>query len=169
MSVAAVKICDNKIVLGADSVTIRGSTQNNRNIDAKIRQIEKGFSFAGAGTAMEIEMFYLFCKTRKPLDNQEESILTFFEEFREWLKKRTDISKIENSYIVIYKGKAFYFSQFYLKEVKNFESIGAGADFALAALYLEKTVEDAIETACNLSIYCEKPVNIIEEEKYENE
>jgi hypothetical protein len=35
-------------------------------------------------------------------------------------------------------------------------------DCGLAALYLGASVKGAIETACQLSILCERPVNVIE-------
>jgi ATP-dependent protease HslVU (ClpYQ) peptidase subunit len=165
LSIAVVKVHDNIIELGADSIVVKGDTLNTRDSDAKIKSVERGFSFASAGSAMEIEMFYLFSKTRKPSGNDEENILTFFEEFREWLCKKTDISKINNSFLIVFRGKAFYFHKYYLKEVKDFEAIGAGSDFALAALYLGKSTKEAVQVACDLSIYCEKPINIITESK----
>ena len=40
----------------------------------------------------------------------------------------------------------------------TYEAIGAGLDYALAALYLGHTVEDSVKTACELSVYCEQPI-----------
>lgn len=37
-------------------------------------------------------------------------------------------------------------------------------DFALAALHLGHTAEEAVEVATELSIYCEKPVQVIRRE-----
>jgi hypothetical protein len=54
---------------------------------------------------------------------------------------------------------------FWCKEVTDYTAIGAGMDFALAALYLGNSVKEAIKAACHLSVYCEEPVNIIEIEK----
>jgi ATP-dependent protease HslVU (ClpYQ) peptidase subunit len=54
---------------------------------------------------------------------------------------------------------------FFIKEVTEYTSIGAGMDFALSALYLGKSVKDSIKAACHLSVYCEEPINIIEVEK----
>ena len=51
---------------------------------------------------------------------------------------------------------------FYVKEITDYMAIGAGMDFALAALYLGSSVKDAIKTACHLSILCEEPINLIE-------
>ena len=54
---------------------------------------------------------------------------------------------------------------FFIKEVTDYTSIGAGMDFALSALYLGNSVKDSIKAACHLSVYCEEPINIIEVEK----
>ena len=45
--------------------------------------------------------------------------------------------------------------------VADFEAIGAGMDFALAALYLGHSVTEAVETAIELSVYCENPVQVL--------
>ena len=37
-------------------------------------------------------------------------------------------------------------------------AIGAGEDYALASLHLGHTAKEAVETACELSVYCERPV-----------
>ena len=34
-------------------------------------------------------------------------------------------------------------------------------DFALAALYLDNSAEEAVKVACELSIYCEEPIQMI--------
>lgn len=41
------------------------------------------------------------------------------------------------------------------------EAIGWGFDFALAALYLGHPVQKAVETAIELSVYCEGPIQAI--------
>jgi hypothetical protein len=43
--------------------------------------------------------------------------------------------------------------------VVDYESIGAGEDFALAAMAMGLNPSQAIEAACEHSIYCELPVN----------
>jgi hypothetical protein len=43
--------------------------------------------------------------------------------------------------------------------------LDSGIDYALTALYLGLSVKEAIEAACDLSIFCEKPVNVIELKK----
>ena len=65
----------------------------------------------------------------------------------------------------VFEGKVFLIEGFYVKEIEEYMAIGAGMDFALAALYLGSTVQEAIKTACHLSILCEEPINIVEIKK----
>lgn len=164
MSVAVVKVENDKIILGADSIIVYGQYQQKED-KAKIRVINQDFAFAMSGLARETSLFEMFCKTHTPSNNNEESIIDFFNEFSGWLKKKIDDDFINSSYLIIYQGKAFEYVDYYVKEIKDYACIGAGWNLALASMYHGKTVKEAIECACELSIYCEKPVNIIEIKK----
>ena len=161
MSVACVKLYDDTIVLGADSIMIYGYMQE-KNKDAKIRKINDYSGFASAGFAKEIEFFNIFCKTHQPSHNTIEGIIDYFFEFSNWKKKKIDDDKIENQYIFVYKGKSYSFYEYHVAEIKDFYAIGAGYQYATTALYLNHTVEQAIKISCSLSIYCEMPANIFE-------
>ncbi len=161
MSVACVKLYDDTIVLGADSIMIYGDMQE-KNKDAKIRKINDYSGFASAGFAKEIEFFNIFCKTHQPSRNTIEGIIDYFFEFSNWKKKKIDDDKIENQYIFVYKGKSYSFYEYHVVEIKDFYAIGAGYQYATTALYLNHTVEQAIKISCSLSIYCEMPANIFE-------
>lgn len=43
-------------------------------------------------------------------------------------------------------------------QIKDYVAIGAGDDFATAALYLGHTPREAVEVACNLSCYVAGPI-----------
>lgn len=64
----------------------------------------------------------------------------------------------DNDFIVLWKRKAFWLSGTFVKEIKKYQAIGAGMDFALAALHLGHSAKEACEIACELSVFCEKPV-----------
>jgi len=169
MSVVCCKVTDEKIEIASDSITVRGWTQS-KGKNSKFSKLTKvnGIILGGVGYAEETALFQLFCQTHKPKDATEDDILTFLSEFSDWKKKRADSHKIENPYIIVYKGKAFAIQGFLVEEIVSYEAIGAGSDFALSALYLGFDVEKAVETACELSIYCEKPVIKFEYIKGEN-
>ena len=163
MSVVAVKVTKNKITIGADSILVSGWTQEKDKL-AKLNKAN-GIIIGDVGDAQEGALFLLFCKTRKPREASVDAIVEFMSEFQDWMNNKTGESKLSNQYIVIIEKKAFMIEGFFIKEVTDYTAIGAGADFALSALYLGNSVKDSIKAACHLSVYCEEPINIIEVEK----
>jgi ATP-dependent protease HslVU (ClpYQ) peptidase subunit len=159
MSVVAVKVEKNKITIGADSILVSGYTQEKDKM-AKLFQNE-WMVVGDVGEAQEGALFQIFSKTRKPREASVEAMTEYLFDFFSWKREKTDADKLENSYIIVFNKKVFLIEGFYVKEVTDYASIGAGMDFALAALYLGSSVKDAIKAACHLSILCEEPVNII--------
>jgi hypothetical protein len=82
-------------------------------------------------------------------------------EFSTWKKDKVGKSGLDNSYLVGFDGKVFSIKGWFIQEVLKYEAIGAGMDFALAALYLDKSAHDAVRVACELSIFCEEPIQVI--------
>ena len=159
MSVVAVRIEKNKIIIGADSILVNGYTQEK---DKLAKLFQNDFMVVGdVGQAQEGALFQIYTKTRKPREASLEGITEFLFEFYQWKKEKTESTELTNDYIIVFGGKAFLVEGFYVKEITDYMAIGAGMDFALAALYLGSSVQDAIKTACHLSILCEEPVNII--------
>ena len=163
MSVVAVKVKKNKIVIGADSILVSGWTQEKDKL-AKLNEVN-GMVIGDVGDAQEGALFLMYCKTRKPREASIEALVEFMSEFQDWMVKKVDVTKLGNQYVIVLDGKAFMMEGFFIKEVTDYTAIGAGMDFALSALYLGNSVEDSIKAACHLSVYCEAPVNIIEIEK----
>lgn len=159
MSVVAVKVTDDKIIIGADSIIAYGWTQEKDKL-AKLEEVN-GMVIGSVGMAQEGALFRVFCRTRKPREATDEAIVDFMSDFQDWLNDKTGESSVENGYIFVYDKKVFNIEGFYVKEVTDYAAIGAGMDFALAALYLGKTVKDSIKAACHLSVYCEEPINLI--------
>jgi ATP-dependent protease HslVU (ClpYQ) peptidase subunit len=163
MSVVAVKVTKNKITIGADSILVSGWTQEKDKL-AKLGEVN-GMVIGDVGNAQEGALFMVFCKTRKPREASVDALIEFMSEFQDWLNKKIGETTLKNEYIIIFDGKAFLMEGFYIKEITDYTAIGAGMDFALAALYLGNSVKEAIKAACHLSVMCEEPVNIIEIEK----
>jgi len=166
MSIVAVKNYKDKIVIGSDSIRVRGYTQAKKEF-CKMIEVEKGFVISGAGLARDHILLAEYATSNKPKRETYDGILDWFGTYHEWLKKKTGENnvKIENSYLIVFNKRIYRFHDYYLEEVDNYEAIGAGMDYALTALYLGESVEKAVECACELSIYCEKPINIIEIKK----
>jgi ATP-dependent protease HslVU (ClpYQ) peptidase subunit len=160
MSVVAVKVTKNKITIGADSILVYGNTQEKDKF-AKLNEVN-GMIIGDVGDAQEGALFLIFCKTRKPREASVEALVEFMSDFQDWLGKKIDNTTLENQYIIVLEKKAFMLEGFFIKEITDYTAIGAGMDYALAALYLGNSVKESIKAACHLSIYCEEPINIIE-------
>ena len=73
-------------------------------------------------------------------------------------KDLTGNADTENQYIMAYAGHLFQIEPLFTFEIKDYAAIGAGEDFATAALYLGHSPEDAAKVACELSCYVAEPV-----------
>ena len=97
-----------------------------------------------------------------PLSLHDALPFYFFVEFREWIHKRDTGHAPENDYLIAYDKKLFRtYGGLDIYEVPEFEAVGAGEDFAKAALHLGHTPREAVEVACKLSIYCSEPISEI--------
>ena len=163
MSVVAVKVTNKKITIGADSILVSGWTQEKDKL-AKLNKVN-GMVIGDVGDAQEGALFLMFCRTRKPREASTDALVEFMSEFQDWMNDKIGEVKLNNQYIIVLEEKVFVMEGFFIKEVTDYTAIGAGMDFALAALYLGNSVEESIKAACHLSVYCEEPVNIIEIEK----
>jgi len=158
MSVVCCRIKEDCIEVASDSIIVFGSTQD-KGKDKFSKLIEVNNIIIGSvGSAAECSMLQIFANTRKPSSSTEKGILEFMVEFAEWKKGKTDKYEIENNFIIVFEKHVFQINSFFVKEIEKYDAIGAGMDYALAALYLGHDVETAVEVACELSIYCEKPV-----------
>ena len=164
MSVVAVRVKENKIVIGADSIIVHHGVTQEKDKLAKLNTVN-GMVIGDVGDAQEGALFLLFCKTRKPREASVDALVEFMSEFQDWMSKKIDVTDLNNEYVIVFDGKAFVMEGFYIKEITDFTAIGAGMDFSLAALYMGSSVKDSIKTACHLSVYCEEPVNIIKVDK----
>ena len=158
MSVVACRINGDGIELSADSICVQGYTQEKTSGKfAKLFEVAD-MVIGGVGLASENVLMQVFALTHKPASPTEADMVVFLSEFSAWKKARTDKFDMENDFIFAFEGKAFRTNGFSIKEVMDYTAIGAGMDFALAALYLEHGTVKAVETACELSVYCERPV-----------
>ena len=158
MSVVACRINEDHIEVSADSICVQGWTQEKTSGKfAKLFEVGD-MVIGGVGLASENVLMQVFALTHKPASPTEADMVVFLSEFSAWKKARTDKFDMENDFIFAFEGKAFATNGFCIKEISRYEAIGAGRDFALAALYLGQGTVKAVETACELSVYCERPV-----------
>jgi ATP-dependent protease HslVU (ClpYQ) peptidase subunit len=161
MSVVACRVLEKGFEIAADSITVRGYTQHGNNPKvSKLFRVDE-LTIGAVGFVEETELLRIFVSTHKPHEAGERALLELWTEFAEWKKERTDKREIENIYLLGVGGRMFNIHNFMIVEVGTFEAIGAGMDFALAALFLGHDVKKAVETAIELSVFCAAPVQYL--------
>lgn len=163
MSVIAVKINKSTIDVAADSIVVSDSTHLHNNGYKSIKlALINNIIVGGAGLVEENGLIQLFIKTHQPSSPTEDSILEFLGEFSQWKHNKTQNPTIENEYILVIDDKVFNIQGYQITEITTYTAIGAGRDFALSALYLNKSVKTAVDVACNLSVWCEPPIKTLQ-------
>ena len=157
MSVVAVKKYDNKIVISADSIMVRGYSKDTRGNFSKINSIND-MIVGSSGYAEETSLMWHYARTHKPDSATEKDILNFIVEFANWKRGITGESNILNNYLIVFDGHVFEIENMFVYEIQDYESIGAGRDFANAALYLGHSPKEAVAVACELSCYVAEPI-----------
>lgn len=157
MSVIAGKVYNDKIVIAADSIIVKGWSKRNSGF-GKLININD-MIIGGTGTAEEMSLFFRFAQTHKPETATEKDILTFITEFASWKHTNyNDNSFLKNTYLIAYDGHLFEIENMFINEIKDFMAIGAGEDYANAALYLGHSPEEAVKVACELCCFVSEPV-----------
>lgn len=160
MSIVAVKKLEKGFEIASDSITVRGYTKRKGDYSNSPKLFKSnGLIIGGVGTAEETSLLQIFCGTHKPSAASEYALLEFLSEFADWKKKKTNnYNGVENPYLICFEGRIFSAYDFFIEEILTFEAIGAGMDYALAAMHLGHGVRQAVESAIELCVYCEKPI-----------
>lgn len=156
LSVVAGRVYTDKIVMAADSILVNGWSKKNENF-AKIVNIN-GMIVGAAGDAEEASIFWRYMQSHKPETASEKDVLEFMVEFGKWKTEFTGSSNINNSYLMAYQGHLYEMVGLFVHEISNYEAVGAGQDFANAALYLGHTPREAVKVACDLCCFVSEPV-----------
>lgn len=166
MSVVAVRKEGSKITIGADSIRITGWGTQEKDKLAKLFRVSKDLIVGTVGDAAIHSLFREYLKNHLPKSNTEYGWTSLISEFSTYLNDLKNAPKLEHAaFIIANKGKVFFVDGYFVREINDYYAIGAGMDYALSALYLGASVKEAIETACHLSIFCEKPANVMEMKK----
>lgn len=155
MSVVAAKVSseDGMIYMAADSIALRGQT---KRCYSKLVSVNEMF-IGSVGLTEEMSLMIRYAQTHRPESATERDVLAFVVDFLQW-KKDYSGGGSENRYLLAYKGHLFLIEHLLVAEVENYEAIGAGEEYALAALYLGHSPEDAVKVACDLCCYVSEPI-----------
>ena len=157
MSVVAVKVYDKEIIMSADSIIVCGTDKTPIG-RGKIFEVN-GMLIGSCGLASEGIHMALFAENHAPLSMDDRNLTKWMYEFMEWRVKEFGTEhKVENQFLIAYKGKVFCCEKDYVGEVNNFFAIGAGEKYANAALYLGHSPAEAVKVACALSCYVDEPI-----------
>jgi len=158
MSVVVIKkIKPKQFELAADSQVTYGMTLDKSKV-SKLWRV--GDVIAGSvGKAALGGVFREYIENHRPKFNTEYGWINFMSEFIKYAQSLdSSFSMSDNDFLVAWGGRAYLLSGTYVKEIKTFEAIGAGDDYAKAAMHLGHSAREAVEVACELNIYCEKPI-----------
>ncbi|KKI98620.1 hypothetical protein [Prochlorothrix hollandica] len=166
MSVVAARRYDDRLVFASDSIRVAGyvkQTQQRVVGDEQGKLFEtNGLIIGSVGYIMELSFMQMFARNHKPSAPTIEAVLEFMVEFYSWAKSKDDSFGKHNTYLIGIDNLIFQVSDSYLVEkIHKFSAIGAGEDFALTAMYLDKTPEEAVAIANELCIYCAAPIQVI--------
>lgn len=156
MSVVCVKVYKDKIIFAADSICVRGYTKTTKDF-SKLEEIN-GMIIGGVGFAEETNLLFMYAQTHKPLFASEKGLSDFIFEFYKWKSELNIGFSSQNSYIIGYEDKAFYVENMLVKEITDYQAIGAGMEYALAVLWLGHTPKEAVKVACELCCYVAEPI-----------
>jgi len=149
--------------IAADSIALCADTiinQKGNRSYAKIKRVGS-MIIGGTGNYSDIGLLFIFAKTHVPKDDTEDSVLDWFVEFLDWRSKKVEgYSMDETNFMMLIGGNCFMLEGTLCLKVAKYMAIGAGMDFALTALYLGKSPEEACKAACALSNLCEEPVRM---------
>jgi len=79
--------------------------------------------------------------------------------------KKSANATLTNAYLLIYHSKVFFIKDLYVREITMYWALGAGETYAKAALHLGHSAYEAVQVACELSPWCETPINTIQIKK----
>lgn len=160
MSVVAARKYPDHISFAADSISVAGSTRITQRIEnsAKLFQ-SNGLTIGGSGSAREISMLSLYVRNHSPSNNTLDALIDFVWRFEKWVQERDSDFKAHNHYLIAFQDALYRtYGGLEIFQVNEFDAVGAGQDFAITALHLEKTPVQAVDIACQLSVWCHPPV-----------
>lgn len=159
MTVIAVDVRGKEIVIGADSQVTSGW---HMRVDdpPKLFTGPTGVTIAVTGYAEAGALLRLYVENNRPRESTEYSITEFVTDFRKWANSKANDPSLDMSFFMVFDGKAFAVRDYYITEITGFAAMGAGMEYAEAALYLGQSVRKAIQAACHLSTACNEPIRI---------
>jgi ATP-dependent protease HslVU (ClpYQ) peptidase subunit len=163
MTVIAARKTENAIVFAADTLISNGYSKATTSdiVHSKLFE-QNGMVIGSTGDCYESTFMELFSRNHKPVEASRMGMIDFLVEFREWIRKKEGSFNPQNGFLIAFDNKLFrVIGGLEVYEVNEFDAIGAGQDFAKAAMHLGHSPRQAVEVACKLSLFCSEPITEI--------
>jgi ATP-dependent protease HslVU (ClpYQ) peptidase subunit len=161
VTVIAGKIEEDKIVIGSDGQRTWGWQAKEVLQDGKLIVLPD-IIVGGAGYGSHNNHMAVYLTSHKPQSSEKRDILQFFVEFNQWCDKMIKNFESQNCWLLAYDGRLTSVTYDLSVNYHDYWAVGSGWEYARTALHLGKTVEEAIEVACELTIFCAPPILIHE-------
>ena len=159
MTVVAARKYKDKIVIGADTQMTWGQATDQ---SGKLHRVSADWVIGGAGCAYENQLMRIFAKSHRPKSSIEDDVLAFFVEFHKWAREQQNDFKPDNWFLFAFEGALISITHTLAITYHEYWAVGSGWEYARTALHLGHDVRSAIKVACELTIYCGEPIDLIE-------
>jgi len=161
VSVVSCRVYDDRVEVASDSGLWRGWSQRKGDHHDFVKLTKVGDVVIGSvGSAELIGLLQMFAETHVIAAADKSGVLNWLGEFQDWIYKKTGSwDKNACDFIIVVGGRAFMAAHTWsIHEITGYVAIGAGADYAEAAMYMGASPERAVECAAELCAYVELPV-----------
>lgn len=156
MTVIAGRIAEERIVVAADSQVTLGHQAKTEG--TKLYKVGEALVFGGSGHLRDVNLMRLFLDTHTPASSDERDVLEFYAEYIEWSKRKLSGFEAHSSFLFAFDGRLFEVDSDFDVLYADYTAIGSGWEYARAALHLGHSPSEAVQVACDLTIYCAPPV-----------
>ncbi len=168
MTVIAVYLTDDMILLGADTQVTYGDNKILESYYGKLYQINDLY-LGCSGTCLEAQFFRRFLETKRLRSDFTEAdfsdlILEFYDEYK--ARTKGEVGSLYNQYLLVHDGRVFVFNNWLIKEVEEFEAIGSGRETARTAFEVYRQLGETpdlatiLKVTCKIDLYCHEPINL---------
>ena len=149
MSVIAARVYKQAIVIVSDSILLKDDLKRTTSFK-KLQKIN-GNIIGGSGVVEEVYLMFDFVKADHwPEAASEAAVLRFVRQFSSYKEEVTGTNTIDGCYLLVVNKHLYEVDGFFVQEVTDYTAIGSGESYAITALHLGHTPEEAVEVTCEL-------------------
>ena len=170
MSIIACRVTPEKIYLAADTQLTRGQDKRWGLKYKKMRKVA-GLVICSVGTCSESDLFckyieeneFPYCKKDIPIFMAD--FYAYKEDFHEKMKTKDDEDISDCTFLIVFKNNVYQVADLFVAKVKDFIAIGSGECYAIGAMEMGASVQEAVGVTCKYVCACGLPVQYMEIER----